>query len=82
MTFIISPFAQTSQRKRKFKNVELCEALAPKSDVKVDFDPAKLLSHTLIAHFGDVAHFFHDQLGGNIIGVVWSPQVNVSMILL
>ncbi|XP_015751379.1 PREDICTED: nucleolar protein 6-like [Acropora digitifera] len=40
----------------------------------VNFDPAALYLKELKEAFADVALFFHDVYGGNLIGVVWKPQ--------
>eukprot|EP00054_Salpingoeca_dolichothecata_P004849 m.32177 g.32177 ORF g.32177 m.32177 type:complete len:923 (+) comp14918_c0_seq2:977-3745(+) len=40
----------------------------------VDFDPVNLFVEDLRARFGDVALFFYDRLGGDVIGVAFDPQ--------
>lgn len=40
----------------------------------VNFDPSWLYLEELKEAFSDVAMFFHDVYGGNIVGVVWKPH--------
>ncbi|GLG96489.1 Nucleolar protein 6 [Gryllus bimaculatus] len=41
----------------------------------VDFDPVQFYLAELREGYGNYALFFHDQYGGNIIGVVWKPLI-------
>ncbi|CAM9481846.1 unnamed protein product [Lampetra planeri] len=41
----------------------------------VEYDPARLFLQELQDAFGELALFFHDPYGGDIIGVVWRPDV-------
>lgn len=43
---------------------------------RADFDPAALLLAELRRQYSDIALFFHDSLGGDVIGVVWKPEVS------
>jgi len=44
----------------------------------VNFDPAQLYLKELKDAFSDIALFFHDFYGGDLIGIVWKPQSFVS----
>ena len=67
---------QVVDRKKTFRNVELNAARASAA-VKVEFDCAARYVQDLQKHFGDVATFFYDATGGDVIGVVWTQQVFV-----
>lgn len=40
----------------------------------VNFDPAQLYLKELKDAFSDIALFFHDVYGGDLIGILWKPQ--------
>ncbi|CAG5125475.1 unnamed protein product [Candidula unifasciata] len=40
----------------------------------IEFNVARKYFHDLQSIFGDVAMFFHDPFGGNVIGMVWKAQ--------
>ncbi|XP_052280548.1 nucleolar protein 6-like isoform X9 [Dreissena polymorpha] len=40
-----------------------------------EFDPARLFLQDLKDSFSDVCLFFHDQHGGDVIGLIWKPNV-------
>eukprot|EP00112_Aurelia_sp_Birch-Aquarium-sp1_P004342 Seg149.9 transcript_id=Seg149.9/GoldUCD/mRNA.D3Y31 product="Nucleolar protein 6" protein_id=Seg149.9/GoldUCD/D3Y31 len=50
------------------------KATTQKSMPVVQFDPAALYLNELKNAFSEVAMFFYDKLGGNVIGVVWKSQ--------
>ena len=65
-------------RKRKFKNLEVnAPKIKSRNDVKADFDPVQLYLKEVRAHYGDIARVYHDTYGGDVIGVVWTPQVRM-----
>ncbi|XP_025078491.1 nucleolar protein 6-like isoform X2 [Pomacea canaliculata] len=41
----------------------------------LDFDPASLLIEELKSAYGEMGLIFHDQFGGDVIGILWKPGV-------
>ncbi len=41
----------------------------------IDFDPVNIFVDELTNAFNNVAMFFYDRYGGDVIGVVWKPKI-------
>ncbi len=61
------------EKKRKFKNLQIASEKEARS--LVGFDPAEMFVAELRAMYSHAAVFFHDELGGSVVGVVWNPAV-------
>jgi U3 small nucleolar RNA-associated protein 22 len=44
------------------------------TDVKLNFDPASTFARDLQRLYGDGMVVFHDDLGGNVIGLLFNPS--------
>ncbi|KAI8995966.1 Nrap protein [Gaertneriomyces semiglobifer] len=67
---------ESAELKAKYKN--LLQVKDAELALLSHIDPAELYLEELQSAFGDVALFFHDRYGGDVIGVVWNPKATVT----